>query len=190
MKTIVILAQKGGVGKSMVADELAFSFSRSGLPFSFYDLDAQGGTLHTTQITEGAQATIVDTPGALQADYGRWISEADAVILPTRASGRDIPPLLRVANLVQERHKKGFKFYVVVNFWNRYSATRDFIEWISKKDIKYNDVLIIPQSESIVQASIAGISVVKYSPNSPAAVAVLNMCNKIRSDLGFPWEEI
>lgn len=189
MKTILVLAQKGGVGKSMVADELAFSFERSGLPFTFYDLDAQGGTLHTTLISEGAQATIVDTPGALQADFGRWLSEADAVIVPTRASGRDIPPLLRVVNIIQERHKKGLKFYVVVNFWNRYSATRDFIEWISKKDIRYNDILMIPQSESIVQASIAGTSVVKYSPASPAAVAILHMCNRVREDLGLPKEE-
>lgn len=45
MKTILVCNQKGGVGKSLVADEIAFSFERSGIPVSFYDLDAQGGTL-------------------------------------------------------------------------------------------------------------------------------------------------
>lgn len=41
MKTILVCNQKGGVGKSLVADEIAFSFERSGIPVSFYDLDAQ-----------------------------------------------------------------------------------------------------------------------------------------------------
>ncbi len=45
MKTILVCNQKGGVGKSLVADEIAFSFERSGIPVSFYDLDTQGGTV-------------------------------------------------------------------------------------------------------------------------------------------------
>ena len=32
MKTILVCNQKGGVGKSLVADEIAFSFERSGIP--------------------------------------------------------------------------------------------------------------------------------------------------------------
>ena len=50
MKTILVCNQKGGVGKSLVADEIAFSFERSGIPVSFYDLDTQGGTLHKTHV--------------------------------------------------------------------------------------------------------------------------------------------
>lgn len=63
MKTILVCNQKGGVGKSLVADEIAFSFERSGIPVSFYDLDAQGGTLHKTNEADGAQVAVVDTPG-------------------------------------------------------------------------------------------------------------------------------
>ena len=55
MKTILVCNQKGGVGKSLVADEIAFSFERSGIPVSFYDLDTQGGTLHETHEADGAQ---------------------------------------------------------------------------------------------------------------------------------------
>ena len=50
MKTILVCNQKGGVGKSLCADEIAFSFERSGIPVSFYDLDTQGGTLHLSLI--------------------------------------------------------------------------------------------------------------------------------------------
>ena len=40
MKNILVCNQKGGVGKSLIADELAFSFERSGIPVSFFDLDS------------------------------------------------------------------------------------------------------------------------------------------------------
>ena len=66
MKNIVVCNQKGGVGKSLVADELAFSLERSKLSTSFYDLDGQGGTLHETKEVESAETSVVDTPGALQ----------------------------------------------------------------------------------------------------------------------------
>ena len=65
MKTILVCNQKGGVGKSLVADEIAFSFERSGIPTSFYDLDAQGGTLHKTREVDGAEVAVVDTPGGV-----------------------------------------------------------------------------------------------------------------------------
>lgn len=84
MKTILVCNQKGGVGKSLVADEIAFSFERSGIPVSFYDLDTQGGTLHTTHEADGAQVAVVDTPGALQEGLADWLKEADVVVIPTR----------------------------------------------------------------------------------------------------------
>lgn len=42
MKTILVCNQKGGVGKSLVADEIAFSFERSGIPVSFIRLGHAG----------------------------------------------------------------------------------------------------------------------------------------------------
>ena len=63
MKTILVCNQKGGVGKSLVADEIAFSFERSGIPVSFYDLDTQGGTLHETHEADGAQVAVVTRRG-------------------------------------------------------------------------------------------------------------------------------
>ena len=48
MKRILICNQKGGVGKTLISDELAFMFEADQIKFSFYDLDQQGGTLHET----------------------------------------------------------------------------------------------------------------------------------------------
>ena len=109
MKTILVCNQKSGVGKSLVADEIAFSFERSGIPVSFYDLDAQGGTLHQTNEVKDAEVAVVDTPGALQ---------ADVVVIPTRMASRDIEPLMRMRKAVF-KHSKA-KIVYVMNGWNRF----------------------------------------------------------------------
>lgn len=127
MKTILVCNQKGGVGKSLVADEIAFSFERSGIPVSFYDLDTQGGTLHKTHEEDGAQVAVVDTPGALQEGLADWLKEADVVVIPTRTTSRDIEPLMRMRKAV---FKNGHaKIVYVMNGWNRFKASRDFMEW-------------------------------------------------------------
>lgn len=70
MKTILVCNQKGGVGKSLCADEIAFSFERSGIPVSFYDLDTQGGTLHETHEADGAQGRRGGHAGGLAGGAG------------------------------------------------------------------------------------------------------------------------
>ena len=127
MKTILVCNQKGGVGKSLVADEIAFSFERSGIPVSFYDLDTQGGTLHETHEADAAQVAVVDTPGALQEGLADWLKEADVVVIPTRTTSRDIEPLMRMRKAVFKNSRA--KIVYVMNGWNRFKASRDFMEW-------------------------------------------------------------
>ena len=115
MKTILVCNQKGGVGKSLVADEIAFSFERSGIPVSFYDLDTQGGTLHETHEADGAQVAVVDTPGALQEGLADWLKEADVVVIPTRTTSRDIEPLMRMRKAVFKNSRA--KIVYVMNGW-------------------------------------------------------------------------
>ena len=122
MKTILVCNQKGGVGKSLCADEIAFSFERSGIPVSFYDLDTQGGTLHKTHEAEGAQVAVVDTPGALQEGLADWLREADVVVIPTRTTSRDIEPLMRMRKAVFKNGRA--KSVYVMNGWNRFKAAK------------------------------------------------------------------
>lgn len=149
MKTILVCNQKGGVGKSLVADEIAFSFERSGIPVSFYDLDAQGGTLHRTREADGAQVAVVDTPGALQEALSEWLKEADVVVIPTRTTSRDIEPLMRMRKAVF-KHSRA-KIVYVMNGWNRFKASRDFMEWFEGL-AGDQTVVTLPQSEAFVQA--------------------------------------
>lgn len=46
MFTILFLNQKGGVGKTTLADELAFALERRGSTVAFVSTDPQGGSVH------------------------------------------------------------------------------------------------------------------------------------------------
>lgn len=180
MKTILVCNQKGGVGKSLIADELAFSLERDGVPIEFYDLDAQGGTLHTTGKTTNAKVAIVDTPGALQEGMSDWVKAADLVVIPTRPTTRDMDPLLRMIDIVKAHKNK--KVLYVVNGWNRYRASRDFVQWF-EGIVDKDAILKLPQSEKYVQAAAARQSIIDYAPYTKAAQSTQILIDKINEVL-------
>lgn len=186
MVNVLVCNQKGGVGKSLVADELAFSFERSGYGVNFYDLDAQGGTLHKSHESEQATISVIDTPGALQSQLIDWLQAADIIVIPTRTTSRDIEPLLRMQQAVEQAGKSDKVLYVL-NGWNRWRASSDFKVWF-KEHVKA-PVVTLPQSEQFVQAGAAGLSVVEYAPKSSAAKAAIELCNTVRGLLGLPGEK-
>ena len=169
MKKILVANQKGGVGKSMTADELAFWFERNGVPTAFLDLDSQGGTVHKTDRNPNAAVAVIDTPGALQPQLKDWIRDADVIVIPTKTTSRDIEPLQRMSKAVAG---SGKPVVFVMNGWTRYRASRDFLEWFRTNLGEGMYVYKIPQSEQIIQAAAAGMSVVEYARRGPAVDAV------------------
>ena len=113
MKTILICNQKGGVGKTLIADELAFALERDSIPYSFYDLDNQGSAIHKTVNNPEAVVQIVDTPGALQEKLLEWVGEADFIIVPTMMSNRDSAPLERMISILEPYKEKKSVLYVL-----------------------------------------------------------------------------
>ena len=176
MKNILICNSKGGVGKSLIADEVAFFFERNKTPYNFYDLDSQGGTIHKSSKNENASISIIDTPGALQEQLAQWMKSAHLIIIPTRATSRDIEPLKRMIDIVKTNNRDCPVIYIL-NAFNRFKASNDFHEWLSKQ-VK-NIILTLPQSELFVQASTYGKSIIDYALNSKAAVATMNLCNEV-----------
>ena len=65
MFTILFLNQKGGVGKTTLADELAFALERRGSTVAFVSTDPQGGSVHEVcddpDYAESCDYQIVDT---------------------------------------------------------------------------------------------------------------------------------
>lgn len=184
MKNIVIANQKGGVGKTLISDELAFMFEADEVKLSFYDLDQQGGTLHDTISNEDAAVAIVDTPGALMEDSAKWISEADLVIIPTLMSNRDAAPLLRMMELVEKNKKKDAAVLVILNKWNQYTTCKDFIEWFDRSfpEVK---TAIINDTPTFNQASACRQSIQTYNRRCKGAKQLAQIYGWIKTQLGI-----
>ena len=189
VKKILICNQKGGVGKTLIADELTFSFERSNIPVAFLDLDSQGGTIHKTYQRSDAVVAVIDTPGALQRQMGTWMAEADVIVIPTRTTRLEIEPLLRMMEIVRANAPAKPVVYVL-NGWNRWRASSDFRDWFKEqRRAGEATVLTLPQSEQFVQAGALSISVVEYARRSPAAKSTLELVNTIRRLAGFEEEQ-
>lgn len=188
MKKVLVCNQKGGVGKSLISDELAFSFERSGIPLAFLDLDVQGGTIHKTDQNMDAEVAVIDTPGALQPELSAWLADADAIVIPMRTTSRDIPPAWRMRKAIEAAGKED-KVVYVLNGWNRHRASSDFLTWFRGAFGDDVRVCTLPQSELFVQAGAASRSVVGYGrKKTPAGDAVLELCDVVRAVAGLPLE--
>ena len=183
MKTVLIANQKGGVGKTLISDELAFALEADEIPFNFYDLDQQGGSLHQEIENEDALVTIVDTPGALQKDLKTWMEEADYIIIPTTMSIRDMQPLERMIELYINSKSKA-PLLVVFNRWNRTNNTKEFIGWFEAcyPDIKTN---ILADCTAFNDAGARGISIEKFKASSPGAKQIREIYSIVKHEMNL-----
>lgn len=180
MKNILIVNQKGGVGKSTLADLLCWEFEKAEIPYSFYDLDGQGGVVHETFENPKAKVAVIDTPGALQKDMHVWIKEASLIIVPTKATMMDVKPLQRMMELVVDAK---CPVLFVEMMWNRFTTAASFEAWLKSETNGKYQILRIPQSEQFAQAAAIGCSVIEYAPRSSAAEAASVFVNQVRKIL-------
>lgn len=184
MKNIVICNQKGGVGKTLISDELAFMFEKDEIKINFYDLDQQGGTLHQTQESEDAAVSIIDTPGALMSELPEWIKAADMIIIPTLMSNRDAAPLERMLQIVKKNKRAKTPVLVIMNRWDRCNITKDFAEWFVTR-FPDSKSAVLCSSTDFNQASARGISVQAYRRNGKAAAQMAQIYGYIKTTLNI-----
>ena len=109
MKTIAIVSQKGGAGKTTVALHIAVAADQAGLSVALIDMDpqataetwsvwrkndehpavvaAKAPTLSRTLAKAsqlGADLVIIDTPPLAQAEAAEAVREADLILIPCR----------------------------------------------------------------------------------------------------------
>lgn len=186
MKTIAVVCEKGGTGKSVIASELYESYVRQGLRASLYSLDGQYADAARSKKAEDAEVAVVDTPGVLTDNLKDIVSGADVVVVPVRPTPNDIEPFTRTVSIVAKNTKA--PVVIVVNGWNRFCMCASFMEWLAKKPWARN-VVKVPQSEAIVQAQGMRKSVVDVDGRGAAASAVLAMCRKVSHLAGLPFEK-
>lgn len=138
LRTIALVAQKGGVGKTTMAVNLAVAagLRRSPLKTALFDLDGQESAAiwserrkadlpHVEHITErklsaalaaadkqGFDLAIIDTPPAAGPEALTAAQAADLVLIPCRPSLVDLDAIRRTAQLVKGA---GITAYVVFN---------------------------------------------------------------------------
>ena len=186
MKTIAVVCEKGGTGKSVIAAELYESYVRQGLRTSLYSLDGQYSDSPRSKKVDDAEVAVVDTPGVLTESLKDIVSGADVVVIPVRPTPNDIEPFTRTVSIVSK--STNAPLVIVVNGTNRFRMCASFMAWLEKKPWAKN-VVKVPQSEAIVQAQGMQKSVVNVDRYGAVAEAVRTMCRKVSVLAGLPFEK-
>lgn len=136
IKTVALVAQKGGVGKTTIAVNLAAAAQAAGVRTALFDLDQQESAVmwsdrrtaeepHVEFLTErrlaealaaaekqGFGLAIIDTPPAAGPHAYTAAQAADLVLIPCRPSLVDLDAIRRTAQLVKSA---GIEAFVVFN---------------------------------------------------------------------------
>ena len=170
MKTIVLVNQKGGVGKTTFADEIAWGLERRGREVGFINLDPQGGASHEQKTVEGEKAvTVVDTPGYLNDKLGGCVEVADIAIVPVEPSQRGLRAMKRTIQLITGVNPE-LEIGLIVN---RYSDKRII-------DRSFTD---LPTAEAFKRGASFNRPVSEVQPGGRAADAIEGILDKVEAML-------
>ena len=191
MKTVAILSQKGGTGKTTLAVHLALAAERRDLVVAVLDLDPQasaaewkdsrhGDTPSVTSIqstrlgkalevaeSAGAALIVIDT-APHSADAAVAAAEAaDLILIPCRAGILDLRAIATTARIVKVTGKPAF---VVLNTIppNSPRIVADAIAAVQQHGLPVAPV-VIHQRSAYAHALTAGQTAEEYEPNGKAA---------------------
>lgn len=156
MKTITLMSQKGGVGKSTFAFFLQALYKRDGYAVSFRDEDGQGSIIAPYE-SDNPDVVIVDTPGHLP-DANQlisWIKPSDLIIIPLNPTRLNIEPYMRMRYMLKPWEEKGKQVITIINQYNpSYIASRHFVDWYRQNYTnETSTTFYFPQSELVRQAA-------------------------------------
>lgn len=168
MYTVLFLNQKGGVGKTTLADELAFALERRGRTVAFVTTDPQGGSVHEVcedpDFAEACDYQIVDTAGSLSDAIGDWCRAADIILVPMLPSTRDMEPTMRTIAIAKESATKASIHVIVNGFYAFGRLDRQLVEFLDAEDVPV--IAKVPRAVALSQAAGEGKSVADYAPLS------------------------
>jgi chromosome partitioning protein len=136
MKTIAIVSQKGGAGKTTVALHIAVAADQAGLSVALIDMDPQA-TAETWAVWRkneehpavvaakaptlvrtlekakqlGAALVVIDTPPLAQAEAAEAVRAADLILIPCRPAAFDLHAVRMTARMAQTAEKPAFVMF-------------------------------------------------------------------------------
>jgi chromosome partitioning protein len=131
MKTVAVISQKGGVGKTTAAIQIGFAAHQAGLVTVIVDLDPQGtatkwggrregdgpcvvggqaarlGQILETAHANGADLAIIDTPPSVEETALQAAKISDFILIPTRPGGFDVEAIQTTIGMVEYLRRPG-----------------------------------------------------------------------------------
>jgi chromosome partitioning protein len=150
MKIICIAHQKGGVGKTTLALNLAACFKKGGLSVGVLDTDVQGSLSGISADLDGINFVpadelsnyktlpydflIIDTPPYLINTLQDLFSISDYVLIPSKVGFFDVMAIRSTLKIIHEVMKKkpNLKYGVVLNMLKSRTSINDDIKEILK----------------------------------------------------------
>jgi chromosome partitioning protein len=201
---ISFVNQKGGVGKTTTAINLAASLKRKNYSLVFIDADPQGsamqwhavegnkafdvvhspGPVDETDIEElaaGYDYVLIDAPPAI-GDITRSILEvSDLAIIPLSPSSLDVWSCWGTLEMIEEVRRENPELKVRLLINRKIPGTRVAKEARETVEVFDMDILDteLCQRVAYIDSMTAGVSVMQYAPGSKAAEEIEGLCEEI-----------
>jgi chromosome partitioning protein len=201
---ISLINQKGGVGKTTIAINLASALSSRNLKVLVIDADPQGSVLQwqatganrefdvvqlampelSARIGNHRRAfnhVVIDSPPALSHVSREIAAASDLAIIPIAPSSLDIWSSRETIELVTSVGRKRQRLAARLLVYRKIPGTRLAAEARDALNAYGVDIFKTEISQRIayVEAIVSGVSVLKYSPNSVAAREINDLCDEI-----------
>jgi chromosome partitioning protein len=201
---ISFVNQKGGVGKTTSAINIAASLNRKKYKVGFIDADPQGSATqwHAVEDNNAFEIThrpeplarqdiqelsqkydylVIDAPPAIGSITKSILAVTDLSIIPLSPSSLDFWSCKGTLEMVDEARKENPKLDVKILINRRIPGTRigrQARDWLSEFNLDILDSELC-QRVAFIDAMTSGVSVMQYAPGSKAANEVENLCDEI-----------
>ena len=201
---ISFVNQKGGVGKTTSAINIAASLKRRNYKIGFVDADPQGSATHwhavednnafevlhhpepiskseITELSQNYDYLVIDAPPAFGDITKSILAVTDLSIIPLSPSSLDIWSCRGTLEMVDEAREENPDLDVKLLINRKIPGTRVGRE--ARDSLGVFDMEILGselcQRVAYIDAMTSGVSVKQYAPNSKAADEVESLCDEI-----------